>query len=815
MPHQVDWKTFDPMSHRKATKRRRELAGDDDFSPSFFPQKKRSKSQEQNAQTNERLQDNLSMEETETGVRRSSRTPKPKVFDDEETAVISRSSDVTLSPKPSDFEITQSVASQPSNKSKLTSPTDDAPIAKKPKKISSSATFDEGHKRETRRSYQSYLKEIETDTEVFKDAIVKVVEDRTPKLTENIQKDKKETGSSKTRIKKETQADFSPKVRTSSRTPVPKRIFSLLEEGEKEEKKPEVSVIPEDTIEPVHIPSTSPKMRVSSRAHLPKKSFHLLEKDDVRETKQDVIENSRTRTPKVQGSKKSKSKERRNDQELLRNTPENSDEPSPKIRISSRGHMPKRTFSLLEGDEDDKNVEENRNQSPNTLRDDNGMSQTLTEFQITTVDLKEPKRRRSSSNQQLNKPKSSPKEEVNLFPDRESEVSLSTADKLDVSKSISVSIQEYGEVYVGRKKSEYSKDDQDRGKMNKRKGKPVKKKIMQSEEVQMATLTAFKVRAESDHCTGEETSSTPKPAKPKSTPKVKQADKSSTKKGSSVGKGVMKEDGVENKLGFSQSDIVTSDDNSASDLNAGASNVKRKGKIMKSSKQKASKHKDTVSEELEKVKSNHDSEDKGHEHIILKLQLPQSEDGTKHKKHHHHHHHHHKHKQASRNHKDGSPKTSHHKKPAAKLHPDGSQTVPASEKNKKKISIKFKGLSNSNVEMVSNALEQSSNTVNLPEQSKEGNKKKKKQKLPSSQNEKHLASPSQTESEHVKLVIKKEKIPTSSKSDEVKKKKNTKPTTLAVDHQKKKGSSKTESKKETSASTSAKRIKSPQVGSSR
>lgn len=83
----------------------------------------------------------------------------------------------------------------------------------------------------------------------------------------------------------------------------------------------------------------------------------------------------------------------------------------------------------------------------------------------------------------------------------------------------------------------------------------------------------------------------------------------------------MKEDGVEKKLGFLQSDIVIRDDNLVSDLNVGVLNVKRKGKIMKSSKQKVSKYKDTVFEELEKVKSNYDSEDKGYEYIILKLQF--------------------------------------------------------------------------------------------------------------------------------------------------------------------------------------------------
>ena len=152
----------DQMSHKKANKRRRETSGDDDFSPSVAPQKKRSKSRKEGTELYyESPQQNVSLDESESGVRRSSRTPKPKVFDDEETAVIGKTTDAS---KPGDPVFTQLVeCSIPSTNFPQFTPKNEGSVSKKQRK-STTGSYDEGHKRETRRSYQDYLKELQTET---------------------------------------------------------------------------------------------------------------------------------------------------------------------------------------------------------------------------------------------------------------------------------------------------------------------------------------------------------------------------------------------------------------------------------------------------------------------------------------------------------------------------------------------------------------------------------------------------------------------------------------------------------------------------
>jgi len=155
------------MSHRKAGKRRREPDGDGEFSP-FLSQTKRSKSVEDDGEILERNVSALhTLQDIDTGVRRSSRPPKPKVFDDEETAVIGRTVETSSSSKPGDSGLIQSV-DQPSTISKRITPKNEASIGKKQKKLTPTAIYDEGHKRETRRSYQSYLEELKTETDPFK-----------------------------------------------------------------------------------------------------------------------------------------------------------------------------------------------------------------------------------------------------------------------------------------------------------------------------------------------------------------------------------------------------------------------------------------------------------------------------------------------------------------------------------------------------------------------------------------------------------------------------------------------------------------------
>ena len=114
--------------------------------------------------------------------------------------------------------------------------------------------------------------------------------------------------------------------------------------------------------------------------------------------------------------------------------------------------------------------------------------------------------------------------------------------------------------------------------------------------------------------------------------------------------------------------------------------------------------------------------------------------------------------------------------------------------------------------MASNNIEQSNSAgLNSTEtQSNESGKKKKKPKKVISHGEKQLQPSSQSESEHVRLVIKRDKIPTDNKSEDVKTKKISKPTTSMSANQKKTTSA-TESKKGKGSATPAKHTKSPQV----
>ena len=836
------------MSHRKASKRRREPDGDGDFSPSFLSQTKRSKSDEDGEEIVERNESPLhTLQDTDTGVRRSSRPPKPKVFDDEETAVIGRTVEASSSSKPGDSGLIQSIL-QPSTISKRITPKNEPSIARKQKKSNPTVSFDEGHKRETRRSYQNYLEELKTETDPFKtarnevecieqttskkqhrsrerkvtqrrksDATSQVVESTTPKTTGVMQK--KEKGTSNSRTKKETPDEPSPKVRMSSRTPVPKRIFSLLEEEEKAEQKSEEPGTPE--LENESVNSSSPKARSSSRPHMPKKGFPLLEQEDRKEEKQDVPEltSSKTRTPKSQGTKRRLSTEGSNDRNLSKSIPVTGDEPSPKVRVSSRGHKPKRTFSLLESDEGSDKNEKESNLSEKISEEEKFVLANQIEQQKSTTP-KEPKRRKSNSGQQFSKVQSSAKKGLKPSSHQGKEKSDSVVVKVegsDVSRYISteaVVSENKAAVITPASETSWSagsKDDQGKGRLNKRKGKPVKKKVTTSQEAQMSMVGVpdVKVKVEPELSAGYETLISPETITTKGSSKKKQTQ--------SLGKNVVKQEGVENTEGFSLSDIargVIDSSTASSDLNTSVSKGKRKGKLSKDTKQKANKDKSKALDRSKKAASNSDSKTEEHEHIILKLQLPQSEDSTKHKKHHHHHHHHHKHKHSSGSHESGSPKKSHHKKSAAKL-PDESSDPGGNEKavikKKKKISIKFKGLLNNEPGMASNNLEQSNSAgLNSTEkQPNESGKKKKKPKKAISHDEEQL-QPSSSEGERVRLVIKKDKIPTDSKSGDVKTKKISKPTTSTSANQKKTALA-TESKKGKGSLTPAKRTKSPQV----
>ena len=864
--------TVDPMSHRKASKRRRETGGDDDFSPSFIPQKKRSKSHK-GVEHGEGQEQNLSVDDSESGVRRSSRTPKPKVFDDEETVVIGRTPEVS---KPGDSALIPPVEhSLSSTNSQQITPKNEA--SRQKNKVT--AAYDVGHKRETRRSYQDYLKELRTETDVpnlsrdeFESVgqltskagqnsrdkkITKVNSakrksdligtETTPKSTDVFLKTPKEKGPSSIRVKRETPDEASPKVRSSSRTPVPKRVFPLLEDEEKDELTKEVPDSPEVESESAEL--TSPKVRSSSRAHVPRKSFPFLEEEDDVKTSQVTPEqtSSKTRTPKLHGSKRRYSAAEEEGQQSVSNiTPVTSEEPSLKVRVSSRGHKPKRTFSLLEGDEVPDETKKESIASEKIPEDERYVTGSLTEKQMGKV-VKEPKRRKSGSSQQFTSNQRSSKEEgkqasnhTDKTPDgahlpvKVESTEVSTMGALD---SAAVKTPSSSKLNQGRSRSVESKEDQ--GSSSKRKGKPVKKKVTSPEQTPALTsiATDVKVKEEPKTVSDYETLATPKTTKSKSSSKKKQPTESSEKQSESLKKSTVtvKQENIGNKDSFSLSDLAMGVSDSlkpSDDLNTSVSKGSKKGKISKNTEQKTEKGKGKVLKKSKKDSSNSASEGTEQEHIILKLHLPQSVESTKHKKHHHHHHHHHhhKHKHSSGSHDDGSPKKPRHKKSAAKLSEDTTEADESqnSETKKKKISIKFKGLSSKNIDLEmaadSPGLMQSaeldakkssesktkkqskeSSDAKSTEHSKESAKKKKKAKQAD-------LSSSQSESEPVKLVIKKDKIPSGDKS-EVKKKKSEQPaaTQAKAGNQKKKTVHVAASKKSKAGTTPVKTSKSPEV----
>ena len=867
------------MSYRKASKRRREAGGDDDFSPSVAPQKKRSKSHNIGAERCESPQ-NTSLDESESAVRRSSRTPKPKVFDDEETFVIGRTPEAS---NPGDSGLIQPVESSllQTNLQRIT-PNDEASISRKQQK-SVGATYDEGHKRETRRSYKDYLKELVKETDVVKQTSNEfysveqttsktgqsnrdkkinsarrksevIAGDATPKVTSVMPKTPKEKSPSYVRIKREPSDEASPNVRSSSRTPVPKRVFSLLEGEGMVKIKTEMPSSPEVESEPVEFSSS--KVRSSSRAHIPKKSFPLLEDDDTMKVQQATPEqtSSKARTPKLQvGKRQHSATEEDTQQYLSRNTPTNSEEPSPKVRISSRGHMPKRTFALLEGDETTSEVQDESNIADKVWEDEKYQPESSTEQGKRKDANKEAKRRTSSSGKQLSSKQRSSKEEMTQAPNFDNNkpdgfpVSVKV-EKLETPRRNSKSGDlENGDAKTpssskftpGRKRSTGTEADDYQGRPNKRKGKPVKRKVASSEQTHVSELTVanVKVKIEPEDVSHCETTVIPKATKSKSLSRKKQVFESSGKQspsGSRSAVAIKQESVGNNQDSFSLSDLAKGVGDSlekAADASNGTSKGNRKGKLSKNIEQKTAHGKGKAVEKSKKDSRHLVTESTEQEHIILKLHLPQSEESKHKKHHHHHHHHHHKHKHSSGDYEGSSPKKSQHKKTASKLpknvaDSDGNQST-ETKKKKKKISIKFKGLSSQNIDLemaadsprVVQSVERDrkvsdearspqpskgNNEEESAKHSKESVKKKKKSKAPAD-----LPS-SQSGGERVKLVIRKDKLPSSSKSGE---KKSSQPSTseAKAGDQKKTSAPSTSSKKGKGATTPAKTSKSPSV----
>lgn len=345
------------MSHRKASKRRRETVEDDDDFTFVTPNKGRSKQFKDGNETSPRQLDAYADDiASKSSVRRSSRTPKPKIFEDEETFVITRTPETT---KFGHSEFITPTESSLSRSSTISSSNDRLNSQKQQK------TYDEGYKRETRRSYLDYLKELttgsnegkqeedkfETGDETEKKSRDKdssransakrkakvVSEDLKATPREAVLKTTRDKGPSNEGARRETPDEASPKVRTSSRTPIPKRVFSLLESEGSQEVKLEV----------VSSREVELKSKSSSKIHLSKSSPHFLEKDNAFDK---VL--PKVKASKLQDNKKgSYAKEEEISKQKVVLTPTASEDSSPKIRVSSRGHVPKRNFSLLEGKE--------------------------------------------------------------------------------------------------------------------------------------------------------------------------------------------------------------------------------------------------------------------------------------------------------------------------------------------------------------------------------------------------------------------------------------------------------------------------------
>lgn len=399
------------MSHRKASKRRRDTVEDDEYSAFVTPIKGRSKQFKDGNETSPRqlaaCADGIA---SRSSVRRSSRTPKPKIFEDEETFVITRTSETTKF-SPSEF-VTPRESSL--SRSSPISPSNDRLNSQKQRK-----TYDEGNKRETRRSYLDYLKELTTGSNEGKQEDDKFESDaQTTNKTDEKSRDKDSSrvNSAKRKAKlvsedlkatpreavlktvierrpsnegarRETPDEASPKVRTSSRTPIPKRVFSLLESEGSQEMKSEVVISREVEL----------KSKSSSKLHLPKNSPHLLEKDNA----------SEKASPKLKASKLQENKKGTyaKEEEVLKQkavrTPTVSEDSSPKIRVSSRGHVPKRNFSLLEGKEES---EENKMEDDDTKTDDKAkeyVSERSTEKPESRKIIRDEKRGISGYGQQL------------------------------------------------------------------------------------------------------------------------------------------------------------------------------------------------------------------------------------------------------------------------------------------------------------------------------------------------------------------------------------------------------------------------------
>ncbi|XP_068676588.1 peptidyl-prolyl cis-trans isomerase G-like [Montipora foliosa] len=797
------------MSHRKANKRRSETGEDDDYWLSVTPLKKRSLQQREASEHmyNESAQFQHGVfagDEGGSGIRRSSRTPKPKLFDGEETVVTARTRETTTS-STSGRLLKSDESPLSSTSSQRISSSNDRLISRKHEKIVG-AVYDEGHKRETRRSYQDYLKQLKTGSNQVLETEDKFEIDSTkansakrkskdfsgvvtPKGNTGAHKIAKEKGLSNEGRKKEIPDKGSPKVRSSSRTPIPKRVFSLIEGDGNPEVKSEIPMSFDLESEPLEL--TSPKARSSLRNQAQKSS--LLE-NNAPEQKSPTL-----KAPKPQVIKREYSVK---DVESLQNlskttlTPTMSDEPSPKVRVSSRGHIPKKTFSLLEGKErpgEIKGAQDDTEKAQEAEKHGPGRS-------VEVIVMKTETEQTSTKGQLLSSKQRFPKEQgkqtlTSDSRDADESPMLVTMECQDSSKRKSqprnldntdVKIPSSSQVISERKQSDDIKEDNNERRVNKRKGKPVKRKVASTQKTSVIDAGEETVL---ELVTDTQLLETPKPRKTK-VPSKRKLELESSEKRSVSGDEIatrIKQEPVENPNSFSFSDLLTGVGEILGVSGDLANSIPKSNKKGKAGKDESSSCKSKGKEATKSKGHSNDSISKipEQEHIVLKLHIPHSEESTKHKKHHHHHHHHHKRKHSS-NHRDGSPKKSHHKKTTPKLSEsvEESNGCQSPETKKKKISIKFRGLSSKNVD-----LEMAPDSAGLVESVKgddaaTGVAKSKEQSVetgrakaenPPNESVKKIKKPkpaesssSHSESEHVKLVIKKDKLSSSNKTEEKK-----------------------------------------------
>ena len=795
------------MSHRKGTPRKRKRGtGDESPESSSFLQVhiKRERLEENDDDVACKSSVEGYQVEKELQVRRSGRTPKAKVFHD----YIGEDVKAIESPKVTEPKATTSDGSPGelyySRAEKQ---------AQSKRKTKQTSGFNVGYKRETRRSYQQYLEELGHETsftdgekkgwendkekeerfikQEVKSGKVRVKEEhhsveseidmqpnlvprknarkqKTPQRKERSSKGakeqsvpdkKKENTDSQPRkhlaldyleAGREAHPEPVPHIRSSSRAPVPKRTFALVEASPRQTAtergqfgREDKESLTEHEVEQQKSPIESThKVRISTRTPVPKRAFSLLEGDSAGHVKDE--ENVGTPKEDTQGSQTG-----------------TTSEPSHKVRSSSRTPVPKRSFALFI----DSLMEKKKGKQPSVgEKESNGENggKDLQEATETPESSTGRKRKKLHSSGFIGTQGDSPV------------LSTSSDQSLDDHKHPkNIKVENQGARFFSKKLPKESEGTATADPHSSRRIKRRSNKKGTPGDMNKDAMVHMEERATES-------------AQGKSDLEKATAKKSSKKAKNPV---------LSANLSSEESKLVTSLERSvqSKSTTVGSKKVKtnelskaKSGHKVKTPKHAAKEQKkdQTIpqSDETSPGKSKRNSGEASsevmeeQEHIILKLHLPHASDHTsksgskKHK---------HKHSSESR---DGvtSPKKKHHKKSAEKSRTHDASAVELEPLAKKKISLKFKGISTSHIDLEvggvssedsSKAVEDSgskekkkaahsSKTSASPaaipsvEDTEERKKKKKKKKAPV---ENASSIPVQSKPEHVKLVIKKGK----------------------------------------------------------